>query len=81
MSINYKRYGECCYIAIDDRHQVNRWYVGAFLGVGRDMELIVFGVFLLKSVDADHLKGLIKMYLGSVEVKPLTIITQLSYYF
>ena len=37
MTANYKKYGDCCYIAVDDRHQFNRWFVGAFLGVGRDM--------------------------------------------
>lgn len=66
MVANYKRYGECCYIALDDRHQLNRWYVGAFVGVGRDMELTLFSLFLMKAVDVDHLKGLIKMYLNSV---------------
>lgn len=30
----------------------------------------------MKTVDEDHLKGLLKQFLGSVEVKPRTIITQ-----
>jgi hypothetical protein len=51
MSSNYKRYGECCYIALDDKHQFNRWFVGAMLGMGREMEQVLFGLFLLKTVD------------------------------
>jgi hypothetical protein len=36
---------------------------------------------LLKTVDADHVKALLRMYFSSVEVKPVTIITQLAFYF
>ena len=81
MTSNYKRYGECCYIALDDKHQFNRWFVGAILGMGREMEQVLFGLFLLKTVDVEHIKGLLRMYLTSVEVKPLTIVTQATYYF
>lgn len=66
MSSNYKRYGDCVYVALDDRNQLNRWYTGAFLGVGRDMEIVLFGLFLLKTVDVEHLKGLFKLYFSSV---------------
>lgn len=81
MANNYKRYGECCYIAVDDMHKLNRWSVGAFLGVGRDMELVLFGLFLLKSVDSDHFKGLIRMFMKGLEVKPITIVTHNAPYF
>lgn len=51
MAINYKKYGESCFLAIDDRRQVNRWHLAALLGIGRDMELTLFGLCLMKSVD------------------------------
>ncbi len=45
------------------------------------MEQVLFGLFLLKTVDVEHIKGLMRIYLTSVEVKPLTIVTQATYYF
>lgn len=45
---------------------MNRWYVGAFLGVGRDMELTLFALFLVKTIDVDHIKGLMKLFFNSV---------------
>lgn len=37
MTQNYKKYGEVCFIAVDDRRQINRWNVGGLMGIGRDL--------------------------------------------
>lgn len=81
MIINYQKYGECCYIPLDDRYQLNKWFVGAFLGVGRNMEIIPFGLFLLKAIDVDHVKGLFKTFFSTITIKPASIITQDAFYF
>ena len=66
---------------MEDRQDVNRWYVGALMGIGRDMELTLFGVFLMKTVDSDHLKGMLKVFFRMVENKPQVIVTQNNYYY
>jgi len=40
--------------------------VGAFLGMGRHMELILLGLFLLKTVDTEHLTGLFRIFFSSL---------------
>jgi hypothetical protein len=52
MAASYKKYGECCYISVEEKHHINRWFVGAIMGVARDMELTTFGIFLMKIVDS-----------------------------
>jgi hypothetical protein len=70
MIVNYKKYGQSCFIAVDDRRPLNRWNVGAFMGINRDMELSLFGLFLLKTADSEHLKGIIRTFLNKMEDKP-----------
>lgn len=65
MTENYKKYAQSCFIAVDEQHQVNRWHVGGLLGVGRDMEMSLFALVLLKSVDEEHLKGMLKLFFTS----------------
>jgi hypothetical protein len=81
MNTNYRKYCEYCYVALDDRHQLNGWYVGAFLGIGRDLEIALFGLFLLKTVDVDHIKGVFKSFLKDKDKKPQTFITYKNNYF
>lgn len=66
MAANYRKYGECCYLTVEEKHHLNRWYVGAIMGLARDMELTTFGIFLMKTVDSDHLKGVLKGFIGSI---------------
>jgi len=51
------------------------------MGIARDMELTTFGIFLVKSVDSDHLKGVLKNFLASIDQKPQTFITQSHFYY
>lgn len=81
MNKNNRKYGECCYVALDSIHQLNRWSVGAFLGMGRHMELVLLGLFLLKTVDTEHLTGLLKIFFTSLDKKPKTIVTTSEYYY
>ena len=81
MKNNYKRYGESIFIAVEEKNHFNRWYVGGLMGIGRDMQLSLFGLFLLKTVDCDHLKGMLKNFFTSVETKPASIITENIYFY
>ena len=81
MAASYKKYGECCYLTVEEKQYVNRWYVGAIMGIARDMELTTFGIFLLKAVDSEHLKGVLKVFLGSVDQTPQTFINQSHFYY
>jgi hypothetical protein len=38
-------------------------------------------LFLLKAIDADHIKGLFKIFFSTVTIKPASIITQDAFYF
>ena len=35
MQLNYKKYGDCCFIAVDDKRPMNRWHLGAIMGVNK----------------------------------------------
>lgn len=35
----------------------------------------------MKSVDSDHLKGIMKVFFGNFDSKPLSIITQAGYFY
>lgn len=51
------------------------------MGVGRDMELTLFGLLLLKTADSDHLKGILRAFFNKMELKPQTVVTQNSYFY
>lgn len=51
------------------------------MGVGRDMELTLFGLLLLKTADSDHLKGILRAFFNKMELKPQTVVTQSSYFY
>ncbi len=79
MTVNYRKYNESCFLAIDDHRQINRWHVGGIMGIGRNMEMSLFALFLMKSVDEDHLRGVLKLFFTVNEAKPQTFVTQTDY--
>jgi hypothetical protein len=79
MANNYKKYGESVFFSVEEKSHINRWFVGAIMGIGRDLELSLFALFLTKTIDSDHLKGVLKIFFGSTEIRPQVIITQASY--
>lgn len=62
MAVNYRKYCQTCFLAIDDKRTINRWYIGAILGLDRNMEMTLFGLFLMKTVDEEHLAGVLKKF-------------------
>ena len=47
------------------------------MGIARDMQPCLFALFLLKTVDADHIRGMLKTFFKTVlENQPETIITE-----
>ena len=76
MESNYKKYGDTCFLAVEDKGSINRWHVGALMGIGRDMDMCLFGLILVKAADVDHLKGMLTTFFKTVlQYLPKTIIT------
>ena len=51
------------------------------MGIGRDMELTPFALFLLKTVDVEHIKGMLKTFFKTVQRKPQTIVTENAFFY
>jgi len=51
--------------------------------VGRTIDIVPFGLFILKTVDTEHIKGLLKAYFGNstISQKPMTIVTKQASFF
>lgn len=80
MAANRLRFGEVCYIALDDRRQLSKWFAGAAMVVGRDMTMLPVALFLLKTVDVDHVKGLLRSLLALDAFAPASLVTEYAYY-
>jgi hypothetical protein len=80
MGANRLRFGEVCYIALDDRRQLNKWFAGAAMVVGRNMTMLPVALFLVKTIDVDHVKGLLKSLLALDNFAPATLVTEYAYY-
>jgi hypothetical protein len=35
MQLNYQKYGECCFVVVDERRPMNRWHLGGIMGIGK----------------------------------------------